>query len=548
MSHTPFSHLTPIGFLQTFVLELMDVCEASGLGQTEHVIERIARSAGRFFEEAFREEYGIEGTLDLEGYADLIVGLKNKIGGHFSLLSSGPDCIRVVSSRCPFGEGVRNAPELCRMTSSVFGGIAARNFGFARVVLERRIALGHEGCAVAVYLNREAAGDHEGIDYRRPDEDQPGQRTIAALQSRIEARMYRLWCQMDARRAALPESERPVIVAESTAMQNVLHAIEAVAPTPATVLIRGETGVGKELAARAIHALSERSDKPFIAVNCGAIPESLVESTLFGHEKGAFTGAVEVHRGYFERADGGTLFLDEVDALTPAVQVRLLRALQEGELERVGGHRTLSVDVRIVAATNCELERAVAEGAFRKDLYFRINVVRLAIPPLAERREDIPRLVELILKRLAARYRKPIRAVAPELMERLKAHAWPGNVRELENTLERAVLFSAGGELMDAELGGEASSPLPQASFKALRKQALEKLEREYLEQALARFQGDIAQVAEVMELTARAVYLKLREFGIDPSAYRSPYKRDRGPQTRACGKRDSGNQDRSGR
>jgi DNA-binding NtrC family response regulator len=529
MSSTPFSRLTPIGFLQTFVLELMDVCEEAGVSQAEQIIERIARSAGRFFEEAFRGEHGIDGLLDREGYADLIIGLKNRIGGHFSLVSSNAECIRVVSSRCPFGEGVRNSPELCRMTSSVFGGIAARNFGYARVVLEKRIALGHEGCAVAIYLNRGVAGDKEGIEYRAPAETTPEQQRIAALQTRIEERMHYLWCQMNARRSTLPATERPMIVAESPAMQNVLRAIETVAPTPATVLIRGETGVGKELAARAIHALSERCDKPFIAVNCGAIPEGLVESVLFGHEKGAFTGAVEIHRGYFERADGGTLFLDEVDALTPAVQVRLLRVLQEGELERVGGHRNLAVDVRIIAATNCDLEQAVAAGAFRKDLYYRLNVVKLSIPPLAERTEDIPRLVDLILKRLAVRYRKPIRGVAPKLMDRLRAYAWPGNVRELENTLERAVLFAPGPELTDAELGAESSPPADQG-FKAIRKRLLDKLEKEYLEQALRRFQGDVPQVAEAMELTPRAVYLKLRELGIEPAAYRPPRGRSELP------------------
>ncbi|MFO1419316.1 MAG: sigma 54-interacting transcriptional regulator [Methylotetracoccus sp.] len=521
MSQTSFSHLTPIGFLQTFVLELMDVCEEAGLSQTEQLIERIARSAGRFFEEAFRRECGLAGPLDRNDYADLILGLKNKIGGHFSLVSSDADCIRVVSCRCPFGEGVRNSPELCRMTSSVFGGIAARNFGYARVVLDRRIALGHDGCAVSIYLNPAAAGARPGIDYGHLDDAVSEQPRIASLQSRIEERLHQLWCQMDDRRSTLPVSERPAIVAESPAMQNVLRAIEAVAPTPATVLIRGETGVGKELAARAIHALSERCDKPFIPVNCGAIPESLVESVLFGHEKGAFTGAVEIHRGYFERADGGTLFLDEVDALAPAVQVRLLRALQEGELERVGGHRTLVVDVRIVAATNCDLERAVADGAFRKDLYYRINVLKLAIPPLAERKEDIPFLVELILKRLAARYRKPIRGVTPELMARLKAYSWPGNIRELENTLERAVLFAVGPELGDAELGMEASATPAQPNFKLLRKQVLDRLEKDYLEQALRRFNGDIGQVAEAMELTQRAVYMKLKESGIEPSSYR---------------------------
>ena len=521
MNPAPFSRLTPIGFLQTFVLELMDLCAETGISPTEQLIERIARGAARFFEEAFRTEFGVHGNLDREGYADLIVGLKNRIGGHFSLVSSDSACLRVVTSRCPFGAGVRNAPELCRMTSSVFGGIAARNFGYARVVLEERIALGAAGCTVAIHLDGASAGEQDGVEYRRGDEPAAEPQGIEALQSRIEARMYDLWRQMNTRRAALPDAQKPSIVAESPAMQAVLRAIETVAPTPATVLIRGETGVGKELAARAIHALSERADQPFVAVNCGAIPEGLVESLLFGHEKGAFTGAVEVHRGYFERADGGTLFLDEVDALSPAIQVRLLRVLQEGDLERVGGHRNLSVDVRIIAATNCDLEHAVANGTFRKDLYYRINVVRLSIPPLAERAEDIPRLVELILKRLTARYRKPIRGVTPALMERLRTHSWPGNVRELENTLERAILFAAGPLLDHVELGVEPPVPAVEASFKALRKQVLDRLERDYLENALRRFQGDIGRVAEAMELTPRAVYLKLGELGLDPAPYR---------------------------
>ncbi|MGX2039348.1 sigma 54-interacting transcriptional regulator [Methylocaldum sp. MU1018] len=532
MNQPNFSQLTPIGFLQTFVIELMELCAEAGAAQAEQIIERIARSAGRFFEEAFRAEYGIDQTLDRERYADLIVGLKNKIGGRFSLVSSDAECIRVTSSCCPFGEGVKNSPELCRMTSGVFGAIAARNFGYAKVVLERRIALGHQDCTVGVYLNPETASGLPGLEYREQRESAPDQKSGSDLQARIEERMHRIWCQMNGRCPALPGVERPAIVAQSPAMQNVLRAVEIVAPTPATVLIRGETGVGKELIARAIHAMSERCEKPFIAVNCGAIPEGLVESALFGHEKGAFTGAVEVHRGYFERADGGTLFLDEVDSLTPAVQTKLLRVLQEGDLERVGGHRTLSVDTRIIAATNCDLEKAVAEGHFRKDLYYRINVVKLAIPPLSERPEDIPHLVDLILKRLAARYRKPIQGVTAELMERLRAYPWPGNVRELENVLERAVLFTQSVVIDDAELGPHRAS-LPECGWKVIRKQILDRAEREYLEQSLKRFQGDVNRVAEWMELTPRAVYLKLNEFGIDPSPFRpqrSKTAKDRSP------------------
>jgi DNA-binding NtrC family response regulator len=522
MANTSFSHLTPIGFLQTFVIELMDACEAAGTTQAEQLIERIARSAGRFFEEAFRAEYALEQALDQERYADLIIGLKNKIGGNFSLVSSDARCIRVVNTRCPFGDGVKNTPKLCRMTSSVFGGIAARNFGYAKVVLEKRIALNHHGCEVAIYLDKEAGKGLEGIEYRDDPEVTAEQQRIGELQARIEERMHQIWCQMNARRTALPEIERPIIVAWSPVMRKVLQAIETVAPTPATVLIRGETGVGKELVARAIHAMSERCEKAFIAVNCGAIPESLIESALFGHEKGAFTGAIEVHQGYFERADGGTLFLDEVDSLTPAVQTRLLRILQEGELERVGGSRTLMVDTRIVAATNCDLEKMVEEGRFRKDLFYRLNVVKLVIPPLSERQEDIPHLVDLIVKRLAMRYRKTIHGVSPEVMARLLGYDWPGNVRELENTLERAVLFAQGPEISQVELEGCPAQPV-DGGWKAIRKRVLENAERKYLEQALQRYRGDVGQVADWMELTPRAVYLKLHEFGIQPSSFRTP-------------------------
>jgi DNA-binding NtrC family response regulator len=515
-----FSDLTPTAFLQTFAIELMDACEEAGTAQAEQLIERIARSAGRFFEEAFRAEYQLDQALDRERYADLIIGLKNGIGGRFSLVASDARCIRVASPCCPFGEGVKNSPKLCRMTSSVFGGIAARNFGYAKVVLDKRIALHHDCCEVSVYLDREAARDLEGIEYQDQPAASAGQKRVGELQALIEERMHRIWCQMNVRHAAAANAERPSIVARSPAMQDILRAIETVAPTPATVLIHGETGVGKELVARAVHAMSERGQNPFIAVNCGAIPESLVESVLFGHEKGAFTGAVEVHRGYFERADGGTLFLDEVDSLAPAVQTRLLRVLQEGEMERVGGHQTLRVDTRIIAATNCDLAKAVREGSFRKDLYYRINVVKLAIPPLSKRREDIPHLVDLIVRRLGKRYRKSLRGVTPEVMACLLAYDWPGNVRELENTLERAVLFAKGPEITEIELG-ESAVPAFDRGWKTIRKQALESLERSYLEQALTRFRGNIGQVAEWMELTPRAVYLKLSEFGIDPSAFR---------------------------
>ena len=518
MSGSSFSDLTPTFFLQTFVLELMHAFEQQGRGHSEELIEYIARTAGRFFEETYREERNITEPLDLDSYADLIVGLKNKIGGGFSLASSDRHCIKVVNRCCPFGEGVTHFPELCRMTSSVFGGIAARNFGYAKVEISKSIARKDEGCEVCVYIDTEAAKGRPGLEYSNQvliEETQD----IAALHSRIEESMQKIWRLKSKKPTQKPP---PVIVAKSPAMQKVLQAIEKVAPTLATVLIKGETGVGKELVARAIHAMSERSQHPFMAINCGAIPDTLIESALFGHEKGAFTGAVEIHQGFFERADGGTLFLDEVDSLSPAAQTRLLRVIQEGELERVGGKQTMEVDVRLVSATNQNLEGLVEQGSFRNDLYYRINVVQLQIPPLSERIEDFPYLVQVILKRLNKKYNKEVTAVSREVMQQIRRYAWPGNVRELENVLERAVLFASGGEItqLDADLAGMSASS--GETWKDVRESVLANTEQAFLRDALRRNQGDVKQVAELMMLTPRAVYGKLKKHRIDVQQFRN--------------------------
>ncbi len=519
MGKLSFSDLTSTFFLQTFVLELMHAAEQEGHCHCEQLIEHIAHTAGDFFEEAYREENELTGPLDRERYTDLIIGLKNKIGGQFSLASSDPGCIRVVNSRCPFGSGVTNFPELCRMTSSVFGGIAARNFGYAKVEIRRSIARQQSGCEVCIYTDRKAAEKVPGIEYtgRENPEKQPA---MEGLQARIESKMQQIW-----RTNASKQKHRrhpPVIIAKSPRMQKVLQAVELVAPTAATVLIQGETGVGKELIARAIHAMSERSERPFLPVNCGAIPESLVESVLFGHEKGAFTGALEERQGYFERAAGGTLFLDEIDTLSPAVQTRLLRILQEGEFERVGGQRTLSVDTRIIAATNQTLEKLVEQETFRRDLYYRINVVRLFIPSLSERAEDLPYLVNLLLKRLNDKYNRNVQSVSREVMQQIRDYSWPGNVRELENILERSFLFCSGNELteLDMEHAGE-GNPLP-GGWQRLKQRAVEKVERDFLESSLRRFGGDVNKVAENMAITPRAVYNKMKKYRISVASFRA--------------------------
>jgi transcriptional regulator with PAS, ATPase and Fis domain len=240
------------------------------------------------------------------------------------------------------------------------------------------------------------------------------------------------------------EPPLPEIIGTAPAMQDVYRLVRLAAPKQANVLLIGETGTGKEIIAKAIHKLSKRSDGPFIRVNCGALHENLLESELFGHIKGAFTGAVENKTGRFEAAHGGTIFLDEINSTSPKLQVKLLRVLQEREFERVGESRTIRVDVRVIAATNASLEDLVAEGEFREDLYYRLNVIPIILPPLRERRDDIPLLAQFFLKRYSEQHKCTVPELTPVVVDGLKAHDWPGNVRELENALERLIVLADG--------------------------------------------------------------------------------------------------------
>ncbi|HWP34040.1 MAG TPA: sigma-54 dependent transcriptional regulator, partial [Thermodesulfobacteriota bacterium] len=257
-----------------------------------------------------------------------------------------------------------------------------------------------------------------------------------------------------------------VLIGVSPAMQEVYKQIGRVAEKDVTVLIRGESGTGKELVARAIYRHSRRADRPFVIVNCAAIPDSLLESELFGYERGAFTGATGRHAGRFEQADGGTLFLDEIGDLSLATQAKLLRVLQEGEVTRLGGGETRRVDVRVICATNRDLEAALRAGTFREDLYYRLNVITISLPPLRERREDIPLLVAHFLDRFGRELGRPVRGLEPAAMAAAQAYAWPGNVRELENTLKRAVLLAKGPlvTLEDLRLGVEPAAGPPPAA------------------------------------------------------------------------------------
>ncbi|MFQ5537318.1 MAG: sigma-54-dependent transcriptional regulator [Gemmatimonadota bacterium] len=322
------------------------------------------------------------------------------------------------------------------------------------------------------------------------------------------------------------------IVGESPPMQEVFRWIDRVARSDSTVMIYGESGTGKELVARAIHAGSPRRDGPFIRVNCGALNESLLDSELFGHEKGAFTGAEKQRRGRFELADGGTLFLDEIATVPHSTQVRLLRVLQERELERVGGEETIPVDVRIIAATNTTPEELQSGGAFREDLFYRLHVVPLTLPPLRERCEDIPLLVRHFIEKLRDRTASSVRAATPEALKALAAHDWPGNVRELENVIERALVMAEGEELNASDIpplgttlappvaprrSGDAAAPravtLPESGVDL--NQVVEGMEESLLRQALEQAEGVKAEAARLLGLKPSALYYKLEKYGI---------------------------------
>ncbi|MBW1941448.1 MAG: sigma 54-interacting transcriptional regulator [Deltaproteobacteria bacterium] len=307
------------------------------------------------------------------------------------------------------------------------------------------------------------------------------------------------------------------IIGKSNALLYVLTRVNEVAETDATVLIQGETGVGKELVARAVHDAGSRSGKPFVKVNCAAIPPNLVESELFGHERGAFTGADRLRRGRFELADGGTIFLDEISEMPPDIQAKLLRVLQDGEFERVGGDKTLKGDTRVVAATNRILTEEVAAGRFRADLYYRLNVYPLSIPPLRKRREDIPLLVEHFTPQIASRIGKHIDQVPTHVMDRLMAYHWPGNVRELRNVLERAVITSP-GSVLQLLPGFELESPKISQDGPEEDWYSLEEAERRHILKALERTNGKVegpGGAAELLELKPSTLRFRIKKLGI---------------------------------
>jgi two-component system NtrC family response regulator len=296
-------------------------------------------------------------------------------------------------------------------------------------------------------------------------------------------------------------------------MQDVFRALRRVARSDAQVLIEGESGTGKELVARAIHHLSERAAGPFVPINCGAIPENLLESELFGHEKGAFTGAHMKRGGRIESAHRGTLFLDEVGELPLALQVKLLRFLQERKLERVGGRQEIAVDTRVIAATNADLERAMKEDRFREDLYYRIAVVRVPLPPLRERGEDVAVLAKIFLERFSTENKKNVTGFTAEALASMQSHEWPGNVRELENRVKRAIIMAEGRKLTSADLELDSNSG---DRYRAVSlREAREELERDLIRRTLNKHNGNMTRTAAELQVSRPTLYELMEKLGI---------------------------------
>lgn len=340
------------------------------------------------------------------------------------------------------------------------------------------------------------------------------------IEQQTEARRIVASGEMDRQ----PPEQGPRILTRNPAMFRTMELIRRVAPLPSTVLVEGESGTGKELVARAIHASSPRAKKRFVAFNCAVIPEHLLESELFGHEQGAFTGAATRKIGYFEAAEGGTLFLDEIGEMGFDLQAKLLRVLQERTFRRVGGIEEVTADVRVIAATNRNLEKEADAGRFRKDLFYRINVVRVAVPPLRERPQDIPLLCEHFVRHFAQEFSKPVEGISLQVMERFLADRWDGNIRELQNTIEHAVAVSTGPQITLLDLPERFRSPgflvREPGELKSFDSARLD-FEQEYLKRAMEQTSGNIALASRLAGLSRQSLYEKLARHGIEQSRFR---------------------------
>jgi DNA-binding NtrC family response regulator len=431
-------------------------------------------------------------------------------------LTGSPAALAQLSAE--FGES-----EFCIETRPSFGVVRAQETHWSVVLIDADFA---DAGSLDIIERLAGTGQAVALMTRAPslrltlDAMDRGARDVLSLP--LDAAKLRdlvVRCRKIAVRA--PNVERVAVetadamIGESARMLDAFKAVARVARSNATVLIRGESGTGKELIARTVHERSARSAQPFVAVNCAAIPESLLESELFGHEKGAFTGAIARRVGRFERANGGTIFLDEIGDMSLPLQAKILRVLQEREIERVGSSASVAVDVRLVAATHRDLEQDVKAGRFREDLYYRLAVVSLHLPPLRERGDDLRLLAEHYLAHYAREYRRPVHTISAEALALLRAHHWPGNVRQLRNVIESAVLQVDGGVLLPSHLPADSLRPRGEGAIEESAMLTLSELERRHISRVMAESGGHMNVAAEILGIHRNTLRRKLAEYGI---------------------------------
>ena len=419
--------------------------------------------------------------------------------------------------------GQANAP-MCWSLAGYMSGYASACFG--REVYLRETECTAQGAERCILIGRDAASWGDELESLRADYQGA---TLEKELEHVRGAVHKELQALERRERQVAKRERELnllrervarfaaskhFVARSAAMEDVLDLAAQVAPIDTTVLVYGESGTGKEFIVRLIHEQSLRAGQPFVSVNCAALTETLLESELFGHVRGAFTGAVRDKAGLFEVAGGGTLFLDEIGEVAPTVQAKLLRALQEREIRRVGAERSIKVQARVIAATNRDLKAAVAAGTFREDLYFRLGAFVITVPPLRDRREDIPALAHDFVKRSAARVKKEVSSISPDAMTALMTYRWPGNVRELEHAIERAVIVAAGSSIKARELPPEVSQKTrPKQSDDSL---DLKAQERALIERALDRYRGNRKEAAEALKISTVTLWRKMKEYELD--------------------------------
>jgi DNA-binding NtrC family response regulator len=435
----------------------------------------------------------------------LATGLK-KLGHDLHLAATGTDAL----------EEVRRHPvDLAIIDLKLPDMSGTELFGALRILRPEAIAImisGHATVDEAVSALKQGIYDFITKDFRMGELRKVVSKALETQKLLVENERLR--------QALQDRGPTGRIIGRGPALLKVIHLVNQIAPLKTTVLLSGESGVGKELIAEAIHYQSPRRDKPLVKLNCGALPEGLIESELFGHEKGAFTGAIQQRKGRFELADGGTFFLDEISEMPAATQVKFLRVLQEGEFERVGGAQTLKVDVRIIAATNRDLEAEVAAGRFRKDLFYRLHVIHLTLPPLRERVEDIPLLGLHFLDKFCLENDRPPMGFSPGAMRALKSHAWPGNVRELQNVVERSVALTTGNMVELEDLPDEIGQHSPEDDKIVLPVGAsMEEIERLAILQTLKKTGGDKELAARLLGIGLATLYRRLKEMDAKEAA-----------------------------